>query len=205
MPARKPPTAGAARRQIRVATRRSALLLPRQQGPRQSRRDLPRGHVFRKRRHDRGIRQDGTSAHHPGSTRRRLLGRAPLPRPTAVIDQWLLPAVVRRDHLRHPVGGACTGRIHTPAGAHPAGYRSSEPYKTVALCPEAACAAATVVVSPTALSRCTVQQYDGICGVTGRSRRFPADHYRGLQRSPSLGRRCLNHEAGVKPGAVNVR
>ena len=51
---------GPPRRQIRVATRRSALLLARQQGPRQSRRDLPRGHVFRERRHDRGIRQDGT-------------------------------------------------------------------------------------------------------------------------------------------------
>jgi hypothetical protein len=27
----------------------------------------------------------------------------------------------------------------------------------------------------------------------------------GLQRSHSLGRRCLNYEAGVEPGAVNVR
>ncbi len=75
---------GRADRRIRAAARRFAFLLARQQGPRQSRFDLPRGHVFRERRDDRGIRLDDTSAHHPGSTGRRLLGRAPLPRPTAV-------------------------------------------------------------------------------------------------------------------------
>ena len=73
-------------RQIRAAARRFALLFARQQGPRQSRCDLPRGHVFRERRDDRGIRLDDTGAHHPGSTGHGLLGRAPLPRPTAVID-----------------------------------------------------------------------------------------------------------------------
>ena len=39
---------------------------------------------IRKRPDDRGIRQDGTGAHHPGSTGRGLLGRAPLPRLAAV-------------------------------------------------------------------------------------------------------------------------
>jgi len=82
-------------------------------------------------------------------------------------------AIGGRDNLRHPGWRSLHWRIYPPAGAHPAGYLRSEPDKTVVLCPEAACAAATVVVSPTALSRCTVQQYDGICKITVGVAVFP--------------------------------